>query len=173
MKNKINYKIALLFVMLSASFSSAQTISGVFSSVGGKQTNSTHYLSFTMGESLIGFSNNSSTKSYAGFWYTYNESITTNVEDQFTVPTEYKLEQNYPNPFNPSTVIKFAVPERSAVTLKVYDIIGREVTTLLNEEKESGWYEYSFNASDLASGIYMYRLSTDAKVFTKKMMLIK
>lgn len=173
MKIKIVYKIVLLILLLAVSFSSAQTISGVFSAVGGKSTNSTHHLSFTIGESLIGFSNNSSTKSYAGFWYAYIESITTDVEDQLSVPTDYKLEQNYPNPFNPGTVIRFAVPERTMVTLKVYDIIGREIATLINEERDRGWYNQSFDASKLASGIYIYRLSAGAKVFSKKMMLIK
>lgn len=170
-KNK--YTLALIFLLLTASFSYTQTISGVFGSAGGKQTNSTHQLSSTIGESLIGFSNNSSTKSYAGFWYAYIESITTDVEDQLSVPTDYKLEQNYPNPFNPGTVIRFAVPERTMVTLKVYDIIGREIATLINEERDRGWYNQSFDASKLASGIYIYRLSAGAKVFSKKMMLIK
>lgn len=173
MKIKIVYKIALLVLLLAFNFSIAQTISGVFSAVGDKSTNSTHHLSFTVGESLIGFSNNSSTNSYTGFWHSYNEGITTNVDDQISFPTEFKLEQNYPNPFNPSTVIKFAVPERSMITLKVYDIIGRDIATLINEEREAGWYEQSFDASKLASGIYIYRLSAGAKVFSKKMMLIK
>lgn len=173
MKNKNNYKIALLFLLLSASFSSAQTISGVFSTVGNKSTNSTQHLNFTIGESLIGYSDNSSTKNYTGFWYTFNESLTTNVQDQNFIPSEFKLEQNFPNPFNPSTVIKFAVPERSMITLKVYDIIGREIAILINEERDAGWYEQSFDASALSSGIYIYRLSAGSKVFSKKMMLIK
>ena len=170
-KNK--YTLVLIFLLLTASFSYTQTISGVFGSAGGKQTNSTHQLSSTMGECLVGFSNNSSTKSYKGFWYTYNESLTTNIEDQLSIPTEYKLEQNYPNPFNPSTTIKFSLPENSMVTLKVYNIVGEEVATLINEERDSGWYEQSFDASKLASGIYIYRLSASSKVFSKKMMLVK
>lgn len=173
MKTKIVYKITLLVVLMVSNFSGAQTISGVFSAVGGKSTNSIQHLSFTIGESLIGYSDNSSTKNYTGFWYTYIESITTDVEDQLTVPIEYRLEQNYPNPFNPGTVIRFAVPEQSMVSLKVYDIIGREIATLINEERDAGWYEQSFDASALSSGIYIYRLSAGSKVFSKKMMLIK
>jgi hypothetical protein len=173
MKIKIVYKIVLLILLLFVSFSSAQTISGVFNAVGGKQTNSTHNLSFTIGESLIGYSDNSSTKNYTGFWYTLNENLTTNVKDQNFIPAEFRLEQNYPNPFNPSTVIKFAVSEKSMTTLKVYDIIGREIATLINEERDAGWYEQSFDASALSSGIYIYRLTAGSKVFSKKMMLIK
>ena len=173
MKTTIVYKITLLFVLLVSSFSSTQTISGVFSAVGNKSTNSTQHLSFTIGESLIGYSDNSSTKNYTGFWYTFNESLTTNVQDQNFIPAEFKLEQNYPNPFNPFTVIKFAVSEKSMITLNVYDIIGREIATLINEERDAGWYEQSFDASALSSGIYIYRLSAGSKVFSKKMMLIK
>lgn len=173
MKNKTNCGVVLFVLMQVINFSYAQTISGVFNSVGGKQTNSAQQLHFTIGESLIGKSDNSLTKSYAGFWYINTENFITNVEDQLSTPTEYQLEQNYPNPFNPATVIRFAVPERSMVSLKVYDIIGREIANLISEERVAGWYEYSFDASHLASGIYIYRLTAASKVFSKKMMLIK
>jgi probable HAF family extracellular repeat protein len=101
--------------------------------------------------------------------------LSTSVEYELfdNIPEEFYLQQNYPNPFNPATVIKFALPERSLVSLKVYDIIGREIATLINEERNAGWYEQSFDAAQLASGIYIYRLSADSKVFSKKMMLIK
>ena len=170
-KNK--YTLVLIFLLLAASFSYTQTISGVFGSAGGKQTNSTHQLSSTMGECLIGFSNNSSTKSYAGFWYTYIESITTDVENQLTVPTEYKLAQNYPNPFNPVTTIQYSIPQRSNVLLKVYDVLGNEVATLVNEEKDRGVYSVNFDATQLTSGIYFYTLQASDFIETKKMILIK
>lgn len=173
MKIKIVYKIALLVLLLTVNFSYAQTISGVFSIVGDKSTNSTHHLSFTIGESLIGFSNNSSTKSYTGFWYTYNESLTTNIEDQLSIPTKYRLEQNYPNPFNPSTTIKFGLPENSMVTLKVYNIVGEGVATLINEERDRGIHTIDFNASRLSSGIYFYKIQAGGFVETKKMLLLK
>ena len=92
-------------------------------------------------------------------------------------PKEFNLSQNYPNPFNPSTVIKYSVPESGMVTLKVYDILGNTVTTLVNNYKSAGNYQAVFNAdaagNSLASGIYLYRLVAGKEVITKKMMLVK
>jgi 5-hydroxyisourate hydrolase-like protein (transthyretin family) len=88
-------------------------------------------------------------------------------------PKEFKLEQNYPNPFNPSTVISYQLPVISKVTLKVYDILGSEVKTLVNEEQEAGYKELQFNGSNFASGMYVYRLQAGEYVSTKKMMLLK
>jgi hypothetical protein len=88
----------------------------------------------------------------------------------------YKLEQNYPNPFNPSTKINFSVPKRESVSLKVYDILGNEVATLLNRENLSqGTYSYDFNSAEfnMSSGVYYYILKTESFTSTKKMMLIK
>ncbi len=86
---------------------------------------------------------------------------------------EYALEQNYPNPFNPSTTLKYQIPQNGFVTLKVYDILGKEVATLVNVEKTSGRYEVYFNASSLASGVYLYRLNVNDYVNVKKMLLLK
>jgi hypothetical protein len=88
-------------------------------------------------------------------------------------PLTFKLGQNYPNPFNPSTTIQFELPSRSLMTLKVYDLIGREVATLVNGIKEAGSHEIKFDASGLPSGIYLYRIVTDKYVETKKLVLIK
>ncbi len=98
-------------------------------------------------------------------------------EAEFT-PEKYFLFQNYPNPFNPSTTIKYAIPEAGErhafhVQLKIYDIHGREVTTLVNESKEAGYYEVKFNGSDFASGVYFYRLEAVEFTLSKKMVLIK
>ncbi len=92
---------------------------------------------------------------------------------EYTAPLDYSLQQNYPNPFNPITTIKYQIPELSSVTLKVYDVLGSEVATLINEEKPSGSYEVDFDASTLPSGIYFYRLQTGSFVETKKMVLMK
>ncbi len=90
------------------------------------------------------------------------------------VPQNYALNQNYPNPFNPSTVISYSVPQKSAVTLKVYDALGRLVSTLIDGEvKPTGNYNVSFNASNISSGIYFYQLITNNFVSTKKMILMK
>ena len=94
------------------------------------------------------------------------------------VPTTYALGQNYPNPFNPSTVISYQLPADGFVTLKVYDVLGREVRTLVDEAKTTGRYEAKFDASNLASGIYFYRVNiTDNNgknyISTKKMLMVK
>ncbi len=86
---------------------------------------------------------------------------------------DYRLEQNYPNPFNPTTNITYILPKNERVSLKVYDILGREVATLVNEVKAAGAYTVPFNASNLASGVYFYKLQAGAFTQTKKMMLVK
>lgn len=103
----------------------------------------------------------------------------TDVDDQLNnhLPKEFKLEQNYPNPFNPITKIKFNIPSvgtgLALSVLKVYDILGNEVATLVNEEKPAGSYEVNFDASGLSSGIYFYRLKAGSFIETRKMILIK
>jgi|GEM_PF-657684 len=89
------------------------------------------------------------------------------------VPMVYDLGQNYPNPFNPSTTIKFSIPESGMVTLRVFNMLGQEVATLLNSEKTAGVYEASFDASALSSGIYFYTLDSKNFTSTKKMVLLK
>jgi Secretion system C-terminal sorting domain len=88
-------------------------------------------------------------------------------------PNEFALNQNYPNPFNPSTRIQYQVSSISQVIVKVFDVLGNEVTTLVNEEKSAGIYEVEFNANELTSGIYFYKMQTGSFVETKKMILIK
>ena len=92
-------------------------------------------------------------------------------------PKDFFLFQNYPNPFNPSTKIKFVIPKSSFVNLKVYDVLGREVATLVNEEKHAGSYEVEFNPvsgiRNLASGIYFYKLQVGSYSSTKKMIYLK
>ena len=90
-----------------------------------------------------------------------------------SIPDKFELAQNYPNPFNPKTTIQFSIPQRSRVILKVYDILGNELATLVNEEKNKGVYSVNFDASQLASGLYLYRIQAGSFVETKKMILIK
>ena len=98
---------------------------------------------------------------------------TSGVEDENNLPIECALEQNFPNPFNPSTVISYQLPVGSEVTLKVYDILGNEVATLVDEFKPVGRYEIEFNASALPSGVYFYKLQAGSFIETKKMLLLK
>jgi hypothetical protein len=90
-----------------------------------------------------------------------------------TIPAEYALYQNYPNPFNPSTTIKFDLPEAAHVVMKIYSLLGEEVAILINEEKQAGRYTLNFNASGLASGVYIYRLKANDFVNSKKTILLK
>jgi photosystem II stability/assembly factor-like uncharacterized protein len=103
-----------------------------------------------------------------------NYTPPTNVDNENNiVPNSLVLEQNYPNPFNPSTIIKFSVPERSNTIIKVYNTVGSEVATLLNEVKQPGTYEVNFNATGLSSGAYYYSVQTDNFREVKKMILLK
>ncbi|MBT8380515.1 MAG: T9SS type A sorting domain-containing protein [Ignavibacteria bacterium] len=86
---------------------------------------------------------------------------------------DFNLDQNYPNPFNPSTKIKYQISELSFVTLKVFDVLGNETITLVNEEKTAGNYEVEFNGTELTSGIYFYRIQAGNYVETMKMVLMK
>ncbi|MFQ3609155.1 MAG: T9SS type A sorting domain-containing protein, partial [Chloroherpetonaceae bacterium] len=103
------------------------------------------------------------------------------IEVDAGLPKQFALEQNYPNPFNPTTIINYQLPTASNVSLKIYDVLGKEVVTLVNGRQEAGTYNFNFNASNLASGIYFYRLQASATngasgsnfVETKKMMLVK
>ncbi|MDT3695118.1 MAG: T9SS type A sorting domain-containing protein [Ignavibacterium sp.] len=89
------------------------------------------------------------------------------------VVSNYTLDQNYPNPFNPSTKISYSIKEEGLVTLKVYDVLGKVVTTLVNENKAEGNYEVDFNASELPSGMYIYKLQAGSFTDVKKMLLTK
>ena len=95
------------------------------------------------------------------------------VEVIFDIPKDFVLHQNYPNPFNPSTTIKYAVPKTSLVSIKIYDLTGQEVASLVNEMKEVGTYEIKFDAHNLASGIYIYRMIADNFTSVRKLNLLK
>jgi hypothetical protein len=101
--------------------------------------------------------------------FTYSEEVNVEVE----IPLVYSLEQNYPNPFNPSTTIKYSISEDGFVKLVVYNLLGEEVTTLVNNEQKAGRYEVAFDASRFASGVYLYRLESNNFISIKKMILIK
>jgi hypothetical protein len=101
----------------------------------------------------------------------------TNIDDQnkkeIQIPEKYYIEQNYPNPFNPTTTISYALPKSSYVKLSIYDINGRLVETLVNENKNSGYYTVVWNAEKVASGIYFYRINASEYSYVKKCLLVK
>jgi hypothetical protein len=95
------------------------------------------------------------------------------VADPAGIPTEFALDQNYPNPFNPTTQIRFALPEACTVTLKIYDILSREIAVVVNEQKGAGEYVVEWNAQNQPSGIYYYRLQAGSFSEVKRMLLVK
>jgi hypothetical protein len=100
-------------------------------------------------------------------------NYTTDVNDENILPNEYSLSQNYPNPFNPSTTISYALPKAEMVTIRVYNILGQVVKTLVNQNQSAGAHTISFKANDLTSGIYFYSIQAGSFNEVKKMMLLK
>ena len=107
--------------------------------------------------------------------YVTSEGTLSSVEEYCSgiIPVQFILSQNYPNPFNPSTLIKYSVPIVTQVTIKVYDIIGNEIETLVDEEKAAGTYQLTYYAEQLPAGVYFYKVQAGNLVETKKMVLLK
>ena len=97
----------------------------------------------------------------------------TNISENNSILTKYKLSQNYPNPFNPTTKISYSLPKSSLVQLKIYNLLGQEITTLVNEEKAAGNYEVNYDAINLPSGVYFYKIQAGSFIETKEMILLK
>jgi hypothetical protein len=130
-----------------------------------------NYYSFTDNPQLSGVNQLYYRLKQVDFDGTFSYSNVVSVS--YDVPAEFVLSQNYPNPFNPSTRINYFVPQESFVSIKVYDFLGREVMTLVNETKSVGSYEIVFDASDLPSGTYFYTMIAGNYSATKKMILLK
>ncbi|MFA5831869.1 MAG: SBBP repeat-containing protein [Bacteroidota bacterium] len=121
------------------------------------------------------------TKTYSDDWnyqnfysiLKYTQTPTSVKIVSSVIPSKFTLQQNYPNPFNPSTVISYQLPVNSKVTLEIYDVLGREVATLVNEEQSAGWKEVRWNASKVSSGIYFYKIQAGNYVEVKKMLVVK
>ena len=110
----------------------------------------------------------------SGVWRRPLSEMATSVERVSTdIPTLFSLSQNYPNPFNPATTISFSLPSRSFVTLKVFDILGKEVSTLVSQELPSGAYSRQWNATNISTGVYFYRLQAGTYSETKKLLLLR
>jgi hypothetical protein len=138
-------------------------------------------------EIVVFIQNSNSREIYQSASISYGSLIPTSISNESSTPVEFSLEQNYPNPFNPSTTINYSIPDVETghapshqnnggslpVTLIVYDILGREVATLVNEYMAAGNYSAVFNADALSSGIYFYTLKTGRQVLTRKMTLLK
>ena len=102
-----------------------------------------------------------------------SDIILSTTEKKIEIPHSIVLDQNYPNPFNPSTTISYEIPGSELVTIKIYDVLGREIETLVNEEKSPGKYKIEFDGSNLSSGIYFYQIKTNGFLKTNKMILLR
>ncbi len=131
-------------------------------------TNSSVYSLAVSGTYLFAGTDNS------GVWRRpLSEMITSVASPSPNLPGAYKLDQNDPNPFNPSTTIRYALPQRSHVTLSVFNTLGQQVATLVNENEEAGYRDVRFDGTGLASGVYFYRLQAGEYVATKKLLILK
>jgi hypothetical protein len=110
---------------------------------------------------------------YGGVWKRQLSEMITDVDNGGESPAVFTLKQNYPNPFNPNTTIKYELPKPSEVRLSVFDLLGREVSLLVNERRDAGGHEVTFDGSHLASGVYFYRLQAGDFVQSKKLLLMK
>jgi len=146
-----------------------------FGSGGGMVSGENNAGTVTVGQLVIGSSQNESNTVYAGLWYAAYTPVVTSVDfkDDNGMPFEYRLEQNFPNPFNPSTVIQFSVPEQTHVALVVYDLLGRQVLNLVDSDLSAGNYSVTFDASGLSSGVYIYRLEAGSYINTKRLVYTK
>jgi hypothetical protein len=106
-------------------------------------------------------------------WIVENDQVVSVEQTGLTLPERISLDQNYPNPFNPLTKISFEISERSNIELAVFDLLGNKIKTLLNESMEPGKYNVDFDGSNLASGVYYYRLKGEGNIISKKMILLK
>jgi hypothetical protein len=184
---KIHWKISafLLVLIFSSDFSISQNtkVSWYSFNMGyGEPAGSNTIIKSVVGQNIVGISQQSNTVIISGFLAdTLFRWTVVGVPDQEEIPTSYSLGQNYPNPFNPSTTIQFDVPKTSIVTLKVYNMLGQEVATLVDEKREAGKYEVVLNGSEMSSGVYFYRLQArtidgvrvNDYVNTKKLLLVK
>lgn len=150
---------------------------GVFGN-GSAAAQGSFQLTGTAGQPAIGVTGNISNTNLAGFWYQSGDIVTGIEHIPNALPTEYRLEQNYPNPFNPSTTIRFALPafgtrSRERVQLKIFDVLGRLVATVLDEELPPGEHKVILDAGKLPSGVYFYRLQTETFSRTRKLLVMR
>ncbi len=147
--------------------------SSVIGSGGAALAGTTYDIEGTLGQVAPGPSGNSYDSLDAGFWYLQVYTTTGVKSPPGAVARTYELYQNFPNPFNPSTTINYQLPMSNHVTLKVFDILGREMAMLVNEKESAGNYSIKFDGSRLASGVYFYRLEAGSFVSVKKLVILK
>lgn len=166
--------IALLVAgMVCAASAQIGLRNGVFATGAAVMSDGTYAAAGTIGQDVIGRSTGVTYASAAGFWGDGGVILDVKSSTMQGMPMVYTLEQNYPNPFNPSTTIRYSLPHRSPVSLTVYNTLGQQVASLVQGQQEAGAYEVKFDGSNLASGVYFYRLQAGNYVATKKLLLMK
>ena len=184
MKTKLAYKnlhgkISALFLVLilASDFSISQNTQVTWYSFNmgyGEPKSGNTMIKSAVGQNFVGTMQQANTQVISGFLAdTLFRSIFVAVKSSNELPNRYSLAQNYPNPFNPTTTIHFELPKESYVTLKIYNLLGQEVMTVLDEEKVAGRYDLKIDGTSLASSVYFYRLVTGDYVSTKKFLLLK
>ena len=164
----------IAFILFDANlFAQVKIKNSVLGTGGAIVTSESNRVVATVGQPMIGAAKNTAHSHHAGFWYQVDILITSVEQISDAVPDDYLLEQNYPNPFNPSTTIQFALPKQSDVTLELYDLLGRKVTTLLDENKPAGIHKIEFDAVNLPSGVFFYVIRTEEFSQVKKLMVLK
>jgi len=161
-------------VKIEMSFDNGNTWSTIVDSIPNTETYSwTVTAQDSSNECLIKISNVANGEVFDISDNVFSIDIVSDVDVENQNPLEFNLAQNYPNPFNPSTTIKYAVPKTSLVSIKVYDLIGQEVASLVNEMKDAGTYEVKFDGRNLASGVYIYRMTAENFSSVKKLNILK
>jgi hypothetical protein len=172
MKNAAFLLAVVLLLCVCAPAGAQYEISpSVIGSGGGPASGGSYQIVGTVGQPAIGVVSGGSYVNEIGFWYQPGW-ILTGVEDEL-LPTRFSLGQNFPNPFNPVTTFRFGVPRTARVTVTVYDVAGRVVRELADDEYEPGYYSLPLNAEGLASGVYFCRMVTEGFQESRKLLLLK
>lgn len=167
-------KTLLLALMAAGSLAVAQTYKmprQVVASGATDATNSQYRLRGTVGQSVIGWTSNSQNKVEQGFWHKLGPNGVEISKNE--MPGDFNLYQNYPNPFNPTTDIRFTLPSRQHVVLRVFSSTGNLVKVLVDDNLSAGDYTVKFTANELPTGTYLYSFEAAGHVMTKRMILIK
>jgi hypothetical protein len=174
MKNTVISMATAIFLLATTAAAQAIKVSTFSFDTGFSVSSASNIqLRATVGEPVVGITKGSAFAMGSGFLVdSLVGRITTKVIDQRAIPRVYALMQNFPNPFNPTTTIRYDLPRATKVSLKVYDVLGREILSLVQGDWEAGYHQVQWNAN-VASGIYFYRLQTEEFVETKKMILLK
>jgi len=174
----MNYKLVLIITGL-ISFCLAQSSenyvikNAVFSGAGSRSQSDSYILTDAIGQPLpVGQFTSDNYSLSTGFFY--NSETATDIDDEEPlIPKQFKLENNFPNPFNPTTTIEYSIPEDSDVTISIYDLNGQLIQSLVDDNKTAGVHKTIWNATNISSGIYFYKIRADHFTAVKKCILIK